>query len=44
MVRILLVAGANVNAKDYRGETPLDAAIKNGATRMADLLRAHGGE
>ena len=44
---VATVAGAHVadvHAQDQTGETPLDTAIKNGATRLADLLRAHGGE
>ena len=44
---VATVAGAHVadvHAQDQTGETPLDTAIRNGATRMADLLRAHGGE
>ncbi len=44
MAEILIAAGADVRIKNDSGETPLNAAIKNGATRLADLLRAHGGE
>ncbi len=44
---VATVAGAqvsDVHAQDQTGDTPLDTAIKNRATRLADLLRAHGGE
>ena len=43
-VKRLIASGADVNVINNRGETPLDTAIRNGATRLADLLRAHGGE
>ena len=36
--------GADVNAKDKDGETPLNWAIKNKHTETADLLRKHGGK
>ena len=39
-----LVAGANVNTKDGIDETPLDEAIENDETEIADLLRKHGGK
>ena len=39
-----LTAGADVNAKDDDGETPLDLAIKYNKTETADLLRKHGGK
>ena len=44
---VATVAGAHVpdvHAQEQTRETPLDTAIRNEATRMADLLRAHGGE
>ena len=43
-VERLIASGVDVRIKNDSGETPLDTAIRNGATRMADLLRAHGGE
>ena len=39
-----LAAGTDVNAKDKRGDTPLDYAIKRKRTEIADLLRKHGGK
>jgi cytohesin len=39
-----LAAGANVNAKDDDGDTPLDQAILDKQTETADLLRKHGGK
>ena len=39
-----IAAGADVNAKDDGGETPLDFAIRNEQTEIADLLRKHGGK
>jgi len=39
---LLIAAGADVNAKDDKGRTPLDRAV--GYTETADLLRKHGGK
>ena len=39
-----LEAGANVNAKNMVGETPLERAIEFKETKIADLLRKHGGK
>ena len=38
-----LAAGADVNAKDDDGYTPLDYAVPAGKEETADLLRKHGG-
>jgi ankyrin repeat protein len=43
-VRELLAAGADVNAKNNIGKTPLDLAIRLDRTEIADLLRKHGGK
>jgi hypothetical protein len=39
-----IAAGADVNAEDVSGYTPLDWAIFNKDTEIADLLRKHGGK
>ena len=48
IVGLLVAEGADVNAKDDRGETPLDWAIQTnnpfGSAEIADLLRKHGGK
>ena len=41
---LLIEKGAEVNAKDDGDETPLDFAIKGKHTKIADLLRKHGGK
>ena len=41
---LLIDKGADVNAKDDGGDTPLDGAIINNETEIADLLRKHGGK
>ena len=41
-IELLLAAGAGLDDKRDSGETPLDVAIKAGAHRIADLLRARG--
>jgi ankyrin repeat protein len=38
----LISKGANVNAKDQRGRTPLAWAIEKGYDDVAELLRKHG--
>jgi len=35
--------GANVNARDKSGATPLTFALRAGNQRTAEVLRAHGG-
>ncbi len=39
-----IAAGADVNAKDVNGYTPLDWAIFNKDTEIANLLRKHSGK
>jgi len=41
---ILIAKGADVNAKLQSGETPLDHAVDQKETELADLLRKHGGK
>jgi ankyrin repeat protein len=43
-VELFIANGADVNAKDGIGKTPLDRAIRNDETETADLLRKHGGK
>ena len=43
-VKEFLAAGADVNAKNAIDETPLDLAIENDKTELADLLLKHGGK
>jgi ankyrin repeat protein len=40
----LLAKGADVNAKDKDGHTPLNDAIRNGYDDVAEVLRQHGGK
>ena len=44
IVGLLIAKGADVNARDNGGETPLDLAIQLKQTEIADLLRKHGGK
>ena len=39
-IELLIANGANVNAKDEAGKTPLDSAT----CEVTDLLRKHGGK
>ncbi len=44
IVELLVVNGADVNAKGEKGKTPLDWAIYFKHPETADLLRKHGGK
>ncbi|MDC0065916.1 ankyrin repeat domain-containing protein [Verrucomicrobia bacterium] len=44
VVKQHIAAGADVNAKDVNGYTPLDWVIFNKDTKTVDLLRKHGGK
>ncbi len=44
VVELLIAKGADVNAKGDGGTTPLDRAIINDETEIADLLRKQGGK
>ena len=44
IAELLIAKGANVNAKDVVGITPLDQAITFGSPKTADLIRKHGGK
>ena len=42
MVAWLLTHGADVNARDYNGKTPLILAVESNQDSIADLLRSNG--
>jgi ankyrin repeat protein len=42
VVELLIANGADVNAKNRNGDTPLDYAITFKRTELADLFRKHG--
>jgi len=42
IAEFLIDKGADINAKNARGDTPLDIAIKNDHKELTDLLRRHG--
>ena len=44
IAKLLITKGADVNAKQRNGDTPLELAISNDKTETADLLRKHGGK
>jgi len=39
---LFLAHGADPNAKNYEGDTPLDEALARGFTDIAEILRKHG--
>ena len=41
---LLINNEADLNVKNVEGKTPLDYAIENNHTNIADLLRQHGGK
>jgi ankyrin repeat protein len=44
IVELLLAKGADLNAKDDVGTTPLDLTMNFNQPQTADLLRKHGGK
>jgi len=42
VVELLIANGADVNAKNRNGDTPLDYAITFKRTELADLFRKYG--
>ena len=44
IVAFLIAKGAEINARDNDGKTPLDQAIKGSTEEMVALIRKHGGK
>ena len=44
IAELLITTGADVNVKGNDGTTPLDTAVHFNNTKIADLLRKHGGK
>ena len=44
IAEMLLEKGADVNARDVNGKTPLQLAIQQEQESTAELLKQHGGE
>jgi ankyrin repeat protein len=42
IVELLITEGANVNARDGAGRTPLSYAKEEGHTEIAEMLLKHG--
>ena len=43
-VKLLIAKGADVNAKDVKGGTPLDSTILYDQAQIAEFLCKHGGK
>lgn len=43
MIELLIAHGADINARDNAGRTPIDQMLQNGRRDLAEVLRRHGG-
>ena len=43
-IKLLLRYGAAINAKDYKGETPMHTAVSLGSLELVTLLERYGGD
>jgi ankyrin repeat protein len=44
MIGLLIEHGADINARDNAGCTPVDQMLQNGRGDLADVLRRHDGD
>lgn len=44
IVELLIEHGADINAKNHEGRTPVDQMLQNGREDLAEVLRRHGGD
>ena len=44
IIALLVAEGAEINARDHEGETPLDQAVEGGSDETVTLLKRYGGK